>query len=462
MKALLLNVPLRPGSKQVYPPIGLAHIATAIQKSNHAVEILDLELTMMSASEVAREVKKLNPDVVAMGCIVTGYRYIKDLCRAIKDVTKAPIVVGNTVASSVPEILLKKTEADIVVFAEGDETIVDLLDVLEAGDSLSNVAGIAYLEKGEYVQSIERPLIDDLNEIPFIDWSLWDLDTYLHRSREVVSEPYPMARDKIRAMPINTARGCPFRCSFCYHAFWDKKYRVRSPERIAEEIKALKDNYGVNYILFGDELTFFSKKQCAHFATTILDAELNMPWTAVCRSDLFTVGDEELVALLKEAGCIGLGYSLESANEKILQAMNKRLSPNTFAEQTKVLSEGGLSCWTSLVIGHPLETPDTIAETFELCRQSGIYPSTGYLLPFPGAPIYEDAKEMGLIGDEEDYLLSLGDRQELHLNLTALSDEELVGKTLEECRKTANALGIDLPEKKLIKTGYYRSKKKTQ
>ena len=460
MKVLLINVSLRPGAKQIYFPIGLGYIATAISRSRHDLEILDLELEQLDEKGLKAYLNTHSYDVVALGCIVTGYGTVKKMCNIIRQCGDVPIVVGNTVASSIHEELLLNTEADIAVLGEGDVTIVELLDGLEKGISLSEVLGIAYKEDDNIIVTPNRPLIPSLDVHHSIDWDLFQIETYLERSKDTVSKPYPRPHDRLRAMPINTARGCPYKCTFCYHAFFGKPYRTRSAEAIVNEIKFMSERYGVNYIHFWDELTFHSKKHCRHFVETLLAAELDLHWSAVCRSDLFAPGDEDLVALMTSSGCLGLGYSLESADPKILAAMNKKLKPEAFVAQTKVLQSGGLECWTSLVIGHPLETEESIHLTFETCRQSRVYPSTGYLLPFPGTVIYEEARKNGSITNVEQFLLSLGDRQDLHINLTSMSDEVLIDRTMREVKKTAYELGIDLPPDKLVKTGVYRGAKR--
>ena len=460
MKVLLINVSLRPGAKQIYFPIGLGYIATAISRSSHEVEILDLELNPLDDEQLRHEFSNRTYDVVALGCIVTGYGRVKSICNILRQCSDVPIVIGNTVASSIHEELLKNTATDIAVMGEGDVTIVELLNALEHGTSLAEVAGIAYRDGGKTRTTALRSLIPSLDEHHSIDWELFQIESYLERSKDTVSQPYPIPYEQLRAMPINTARGCPYQCTFCYHAFFGKPYRTRSAEAIINEIKLMHERYGVNYLHFWDELTFLSKKHCRKFVESLIAAQLDVHWSAVCRSDLFGPGDEELVSLMAQSGCLGLGYSLESGAPNILAAMNKKLDPRAFIEQTKVLQSGGLQCWTSLVIGHPLETAKTIQLTFEICRQCRVYPSTGYLLPFPGTVIYEEARKKGVINDVEKFLLSLGDRQDLHINLTSMSDKELLEVTMAEVRKTAEELGVDLPPEKLVKTGVYRGAKR--
>jgi len=112
---------------------------------------------------------------------------------------------------------------------------------------------------------------------------------------------------------------------------------------------------------------------------------------------------------------------------------------------------------TSLVLGYPQETPETIRKTFDCCIENRIYPSAGYLLPQPGSGMYDYAVENGFIEDEEEYLLKMGDRQDLRLNMTRMSDEDIEMEVLEGLKRCNEALNIGLDDDQLIKTLFYRS-----
>jgi radical SAM superfamily enzyme YgiQ (UPF0313 family) len=242
--------------------------------------------------------------------------------------------------------------------------------------------------------------------------------------------------------------------------FIKDKYRVRSPKSICDEISFLKEKYEINYINFFDELTFYSKKQCEEFVDTLLKYDLNIAWKASTRGNLLGLEDLELAKKLKKSGCIGLGYSLESANADILKAMNKKMDVKDFIAQTKVLQAAGLIAWTSLVLGYPQETEQSLKETFDVCYDADIYPSSGYLLPLPGTPMYDYAVKTGKIEDEEDFLMHMGDRQDFSINLTNMEYkriEEIVTKNL---KRISDKLGLGLDDSKLIKTGHYRAKNK--
>lgn len=191
MKVLLINISLRPDSPTLLPPVGLAYIATAIDNAGYDLEILDIDAYRYSDSEIEAMIRKKDFDVAAMGCIVTGYKEVKKLARVIKGSKNMPVIAGNSVASSVPELLLKNTEVDIAVIGEGDVTIVEVLKAIENKESLSKVEGIYYKENGRIFCTPSRKAIQDIDKIPFINWSLFDIDTYVEKSKIYMNEPYP-------------------------------------------------------------------------------------------------------------------------------------------------------------------------------------------------------------------------------------------------------------------------------
>ena len=140
--------------------------------------------------------------------------------------------------------------------------------------------------------------------------------------------------------------------------------------------------------------------------------------------------------------------------------MNKKLDPNDFIKQKKALDEAGIITWTSLVIGYPEETRETINQTFDLCYENDIYPSAGFLLPQPGTPVYQYCLENNIITNEEEYFLDMGDRQDLRINMTSLPQEELEDCVNFNLKKIKDKLELDISDDQLLKSGKYRAKEK--
>lgn len=461
MRVLLINVSLRPESPVKMFPLGLGYVATAIKQDGFSFDLLDIDVHRYSDVEVDDFLEHQRYDVICFGCIVTGYRIAKDLAARIRHrQPETTIIAGNTVASSIPEILLDRTEVDIAVLGEGDVTIVELIHALQEGKPLSDVAGICYREADEVRKTPKRTVIRSLDCLPAIDYDIFDIDLYINNHKHQVPTTVPIPLEQVRGLPVNTARGCIASCTFCYHAFQKDPYRRRTPHHLLEEIAVLLDKYDLNYISMADELTFYKKEQALEFSRAVLDSGLKFLWPSQCRSGLFDAPEDIAIAeTMRLAGCVSATFSLESAAPEILKAMHKNISVEGFIFQAKLFHQAGIPVNTSLVFGYPQETADTIRQTFDVCVECSLYPSSGFLLPQPGSGMYDYALEHGYITDEESYLLRIGDRQDLHLNLTRLDDEELISLVEEGAQRCNDALGLGLDSGSLIKAGQYKGKK---
>ena len=156
-------------------------------------------------------------------------------------------------------------------------------------------------------------------------------------------------------------------------------------------------------------------------------------------------------------GCESISFSLENASPEILAAMNKKMRVPQFIEQSHVLWAGGVTPRTSIIFGYPQETVETIRRTIKVCEECNIFPSTGFLLPLPGTPIYDWAKEHGHITDEIGYLERIGDRQDLHINLTLMSDVEFIVAVESQLTELAAKQGLTLDS--VFKTVTYQKPK---
>jgi anaerobic magnesium-protoporphyrin IX monomethyl ester cyclase len=464
MRILLINVCIRYNTIIKYIPVGLSCIATALDHAGFHPDIYDIDLHEYNDDEIKNFLRKNNNyDIVGFGNIVSGYKFTKKIAIQVKEaMPKTLIVVGNTVATSITEILLTCVpQIDIAVLGEGDRTIVDIAKAVASGKEWRNVAGIAYRSESKIIFSSQREAIPKITDVDFPDYSLFDINMYLSLSYKTISEPIPpIPIERLRALPINTARGCLFNCTFCGHAFKGYRYRYYPFNMVVNFIKELQENYSINYVHFWDELTFFSRKRLEELCQIIEKSKIFFYWKINCRPNTFTWKDLDLLKRAKDLGAMAIGGAFESADNDILKAMNKKMEIEQYVKQVQVARKAGLEVATSLVFGYPQETKETIIKTIDLCRQLSIYPSAGFLLPLPKTSIYDYVLQKGLIADEEDYLLSIGDRQDLHINLTKMTDEELIDTLRQELIKLKNDLGIPIADDNVLKTTTYKVARK--
>ncbi|HFQ80992.1 MAG TPA: B12-binding domain-containing radical SAM protein [Desulfobacterales bacterium] len=463
-KLLFINPCLRRGSYKILP-MGLACVMTFVREQGYEFDLLDIDIHEHDDNYVENYIRNNKYDVILYGTIVTHYKWVKWLTKTIKQYhPDTKIIVGNSVAGSCHEVFLKNVPADVVVIGEGEYSCAAVLDAFECNASLSEIAGIAYRDKSGNIIKTSRRRACKIDDLPMVQWDFFELDQYFVKAQGAGSLTFG-EREKEHSkisMPVSTARGCINKCTFCHYVFWDDPYRFRSPDNILDEVKRNIDLYGATYINFWDDLSFASLSQVENMTNAILSSGLKFHWSAAIRTDLLGNPERDyerrlkVAHKMKEAGCTAVGFSLESSDPAILKMMEKHVKPEFFVEQIKILKKVGITCNVSIVVGYPIETPESIQATFDLCMNNDIYPSIGYLLPLPYTGMYKYAREHGFISDEDKYLTSITERQDICLNMTKMSDEE-VTREIKKCADKANkALQLGLEENSLIKTGGYK------
>ena len=496
MKLLFINISIRPDAAWKQFPVGLGYVMTAVKDAGFDFDFLDIDINSYSDQYVENFIAKNTYDVIAFGTIVTHYRWSKWLINTIKEhQPQCTVIVGNSVGESIPEIIFAKTPVDVVVLGEGDVTIVEVLGAIDKGAPLGRalepevpvlhingsypaavmgegVAGICFRDdKNRVVNTGKRKAVRILDDIPFPDWDIIEADRYIQSGSENFrGRVWRYESDEVRPMPITTARGCVFKCTFCHYTFWDDPYRHRSPENVIAEIKQNQKKYGANYFNFWDDLSFHKLGPAEKFLDALIEADLGIHFTAAIRSDLLGRSDiprddrVRVAGKFREAGAVVLGYSLESANDEILESMNKRVKAEYFDEQVTILREvGDVVSLTSLVFGYPEETPETIAQTMQKCLDLRVYPSPGFVLPLPSTGMWKYALDNGLIKDPDEFLTNLTERQDIVINMTkSMSDEDLFNHVTDGLQNLSDALELGFKDGSLLRTGGFQKHGKSQ
>lgn len=431
MKILLINPPIREWSKPNIVPLGLGYIASVLRNCGHRVEVLDINGYRWPDEQIEERIKNAKFDIVGIGAIITVYKKVKWLIFLLRKYHPSKVImVGGSVGTSIPEIILKKTQADIVCMGEGEETVVDIVNCIEDGKDLKAVDGIWFKEKsGSIYRNNPRKTIADLDTIPFPAWDLFPMDTYLRNPVGAANrnkwDNGAAVKEALLTMNLIGTRGCPYKCIYCYHDFMGHRYRHRSAQNIVSEISFLYENYGVEAVHFLDD-EFCMKKEFVFAFCDAMKKKFNgkITWGCAGRVNLMT---EELLIAMKEAGCELVGYGIESGSQKMLDLMKKGVTvqqaKKAIALTKKII--GRADC--SFVIGTPHETRQTIQETIDFCKELNLSPEVVFFMtPYPGTELYQMALAQGKIKDEEEYILGLGEQGEkIRVNFTDIPDDEL-------------------------------------
>ncbi len=299
---------------------------------------------------------------------------------------------------------------------EGEETIVELLQVIEAGDSLRRVGGIAFRSGNGFELNPRRSPIKDIDSIPWPAYDLFPMEYYrLLRLAHVAPTDF--------VMPILSARGCTFTCNFCYRM--DKGYRVRAVDGILDEIRFLQKDYGITYIDFADELLMVSKERVTELCEAITNSGLKFKW--FCNGRL-NYAEQSTIGLMKKAGCVFINYGIEAFDNRVLENMNKHLTTEQIVSGIEATLEVGISPGFNIIWGNIGDTAETLQKGVEFllkyddgAQLRTIRPVT----PYPGSPLYHYAIENRLLKDvAEFYEYRHINSDLLSANFTNLPEEE--------------------------------------
>ncbi len=421
----LIQLPHDERSGTAVFPLGLGYLARILRDIGVTVKIIDAHAEQLSVDDVVLKINEQKPDFVGIGALSTQYGIVKLFSKKIKKLLPdVPIIVGAQLAHYSYDVVLKNTLVDVCVVGEGEITIQDLVYNF---NKLENVKGIAFRDpNGNVVQNAPRQRIKNPDIIPFPAWDLFHMDYYLTAGF--------FGSSSKRTMNVLASRGCPYSCTFCSLSFPNVTYR--SSENVIAEILELKNLYGVDGIIFSDELFVISKKRVLDFCEKI--KPVGIEWGGQGRANVVN-DDKDFLKAMKDAGAVYIGYGLESATDEILSSMMKKTSRQQNYNAVDAARSVGLKVVAQYMMGFPGENLNSIRETVKFFKELDYCPPLGLeTQPFislttalPGSQLYVDCLASGLIKDEDEYLEQITTgyfyNKEVVVNLTDFSDEELLG-----------------------------------
>lgn len=447
-------------------PLGLGYIASALIEKGHHVEIYDAEwsgdyveenldtkypLTYMAKHwhryfdaledhdhwiwrEVQDVIRERDPHVLGVTCRALDLASARIIAGMAKRINPSMVVVfGGPATSTCVDSIMQDENIDFAVRGEGEITMTELAEVLQdpAGD-LHTVNGISFLEgwkrptnfgrsndasrmtepswergraasfnvlpaaptalleAGAIVNTAERARIDDISTLP-------------HPAREALLFRDQLPPRKVAHMmgEMVTSRGCPFPCTFCaVNTVWgSRKSRMRRAEEVVGEIIHLKETYGSHLFTFWDDLFVQSRKRTVAICELLIDQDADIEWICLVRANTI---DDELLALMKRAGCVQVQMGVESGSKRILAEMDKLLTLEQIRNGAEMIKRAGLSFHCFLIMGMPGETREEIEQTMAFIDdfQPDVVEMSVFS-PYPGTPQYKSLASKGLVTEED-------------------------------------------------------------
>ena len=372
------------------PPLNLMYLAAALEKASMAVKILDDDLYQVGSLKMANLASKIDPVVVGVTATTATIKNALKYVKAIKGrLPNTLTVMGGPHPTFTPEGTLKAEDAlDVVVVGEGEETLTEVAEEYKKNEfkNFSNVKGIVYRDNGKISITPPRPLIKDLDNLPFPARHLIPFKEY--------------KTSQSQAGGMITSRGCVFNCNYCSSSLiMGKKFRSRSPENVVDELEELVYKYGVNDIAFLDDIFMLNKRRARAVADEIKNRGIDISFVTSSRVD--TV-NQELLECLKRAGMSTLYCGIESGSQRVLDLMGKGITLKQAEDAIKAAKNVDINVLGSFILGYPGETAQEMDQTIDFSiKLDPDYSQFSILTPFPGTPIYYELKQKGLLGTED-------------------------------------------------------------
>ncbi len=383
-------------------PFFMAYSAALLNQNGYEVDAIDSSALNQTEQEFIDYCIQSNPNVILLEPATTSINYITDLSLDLKRRTNAIILFAGPHATVFAEELLSHNQhITAILLGEYEFTLLEYIQSLSGQKNIVNIDGIAYQSGSEKIVINPKTKFQDLDLLPFPA-----RDIFPSKKENNLKYYHDGFCQNRPAIQMHSSRGCPFKCNFCLWTqtiYKQGQYRTSSPERVVREMKVVIDHYGAKEIYFDDDTFTARKNHVLSICSEIKKQNLKIPWSVMGDS---MCSDEEMLLAMKDAGCIGIKFGLESASEEILKNINKPVKPRKLIELLKVCRKLKIKTHVTVSLGHLGETEETIKNTMRFVSKLDV-DSIQFSLatPYPGTRFYDDAykNDLLLTTSWEDY-----------------------------------------------------------
>lgn len=411
-------------------PIGIGYLAAVLKKYGAGIKICCQDLFHYTNEEMATKfLKNEEYDLIGIGFMAARFKEtIVDLCKTVNKYKKnAKLILGGHGPSSIPEYMLKTTKADLVAIGEAEETIVEVLDAILNNRDFKEIKGIVYRDGNDIHVNERRPPIKDLDSIPFPAWNLFPMEIYTTNMKYMRQD----ADEKL--FQIITSRGCVNKCTFCYRM--EKGIRFRSMKNVIDEIKSLKEKYGVTYFVMQDELFVASFKRLREFTDALKKEKIKIKY--YCGGIRANTVTEEMLSLLEDSGCCYINVGFESVTQKSLDELKKKITVEDNFRAAELIKKFDIAIGINFIWGIWSDNKQTLRDTVDFIKKYNTYDELRTIrpiTPYPGCELYYDAISKGLLSGPDDFFEKFRNSDLITVNLTEIPDDKFY-KMLFEANK---------------------------
>ena len=376
-------------STEATAPLGILAVSTPLLRAGYSVCIIDSTITPNYQKRVLAELE----DAACLAVSLVTGPMIKEtvqIARAAKRLyPEKPVILGGWHPSLLPDQTLAADYVDVVVKGQGEDALLEIMQAIEAGETLSGIAGVGYKQDGRLRFNSPRAL-RPLAEMPPKAYHLADFDAY----EKVCGRRWAM---------YTSSLACPYNCGYCTNeGVYGRKWNALPPAQVAEETCDLVKRYGLELLWIVDDNFMVDLDRAVEIAEQIVRRGVKFKWSVQSSTNLVSRLTHEELVLLRRAGLSQVAQGAESGSQKVLHLMNKDFQKiETIYTAAEKLSNAGIRPSFNMIFGFPgegeKERRESVALVMDICRR---YPGaefwTNSFSPYPGSPIMQRAFELGI------------------------------------------------------------------
>jgi radical SAM superfamily enzyme YgiQ (UPF0313 family) len=367
--------------------LGLLSLASVLRSAGHQIALIDVNRAVENGllpldhsyyNCVAERIIAEDPMLVGFSTMCNSYHITLRMAEALKKrLPNVPIILGGPQASVVDEQTLRSFPfIDLILRGEAEITLPLLIEELAAGRKEYKTRGVTWRAHNEIVRNPDSPLLPDLDSLPMPAYDL-------------------LPDDANQTGILDAGRGCPFRCTFCSTSlFWKRRFRLKSIDRILEEMRWLKHHYGARTFTFQHDMFTLNKRRIHEFCDRLIDENWEITWGCSARVDCVT---PELLEHMARAGCNAIFYGVETGSPRMQQLIRKNLKLEQAWDTINATVKFGISPTVSFIAGFPDETEADLRQTLLMIQRLIAVPKVSVQLhllgPEPGTLDYENNRE---------------------------------------------------------------------
>jgi anaerobic magnesium-protoporphyrin IX monomethyl ester cyclase len=396
--------------------LGIGYLASVLERGGHSVDLIHV-IRPVPRKELMDSIRESAPDLIALSATTLQYSKVKQIAEWVKEDLGLPVICGGVHPTTSPEDVITEDCIDYICIGEGEDAFLELCDALDANKPVDGIASIWSKRDGAVVRNPVRPLVEDIDSIPFPDRSIFD--------------PEKFAPNQKKRLSMMASRGCPFDCSYCCNHLQKSIYpnpkayvRFRSPSNVIEEIEAARlDDPEIEQVRFEDDILTMDRAWFREFAG-LYKERVGLPFICNARVDLL---NDEMVSLLADSGCSAIAMGVESGNFWLRKnVLGRPMKDDKILKAFELCSVAGIPTVSLNMSGFPHETLAMALDTVKM--NAAIEPSLAQvtaLCPFPNTRMHEMCVEGNMLGDATPDTLFTG-RSELKLDKMSRAQVQMI------------------------------------